>query len=65
MLIIVMIKHNKNPTYVKGSVQYIENIDTNMSNTMQAFVKSVAVLSMKILRVARVIFECSPLKKKI
>jgi hypothetical protein len=46
---------------VKGSAQYSENMVTIMLVTMASFVSSVAVKSMKTLRVFRVIFECSEL----
>lgn len=43
--------------YVKGSDVYWENIVTRMLLQISALVLSVAVMSMKTLRVSRVIFE--------
>ena len=48
-------------TYVKGFAQYSENMVEMMFATMLSFVRSVAVMSMKMLRVLRVILLCSEL----
>ena len=48
-------------TYVKGSAQCSENIVTIVFNTIFAFVKSVAVHSIKTFFVFNEIFEWSPL----
>lgn len=46
---------------MKGSAQYSENIVEMIFATIPNFVSSVAVISMKILRVLRVILLCSEL----
>lgn len=46
---------------MNGSEQYSENIVEMILATMPSFVSSVAVISMKILRVFRVILLCSEL----
>lgn len=46
---------------VKGRAQYWENIVTTMLSTMRALVRSVAVHSMKTLRVLSEMAECAPL----
>lgn len=47
--------------YLKGSSQYSENIVEMMFATMSSFVSSVAVISMKMFLVLRVILLCSEL----
>lgn len=47
--------------YVKGTAQYCENMVTIVFSTVFAFVMSVAVHSMRMLRVVNLIFEWSPL----
>lgn len=55
---------NQNRTHVYGSLQYSENIVTMVSSTIFAFVKSVAVHSMKMFFVFKVIFVWSPARQK-
>lgn len=48
-------------SYVNGSAQYSENIVVMILATMLSLVSSVAVISMKMLRVFNVILLCSEL----
>lgn len=57
----VMEKQHRKRTDVKGSRQYSENIVAIILTTIPSFVSSVAVKSMKIFFVERVILLCSEL----